>query len=58
MEKTLSISDLLKFQYEIMTPSKDLINAVGSQDSTGELHHILNEGSKDAISNFLWERIL
>ena len=37
-----------------MTPSKDLINAIGSQDSDGELHQILNEGNKDAISNFLW----
>ena len=37
-----------------MTPSKDLINAIGSQILTGELHHILNEGNKDAISNFLW----
>ena len=50
----LNFSDLLKFQYEIMTPSKDLINAIGSQDSDGELHQILNEGNKDAISNFLW----
>ena len=50
----LSFSDLLKFQYEIMTPSKDLINEIGSQDSAGELHHMLNEGDKDAISNFLW----
>ena len=37
-----------------MTPSKDLINAIGSRDSAGELHHILNEGDKDAISNFFW----
>ncbi len=49
-----SFGDLLKSHYEIMTPSKDLINAIVNLDSDGELSHLMNKGDKDAINHFLW----
>ena len=36
-----SFSELLKSHYEIMTPSKELINAIGNQDPIGELGGLL-----------------
>ena len=49
-----SFSELLKSHYEIMTPSKELINAIGNQDPIGELGGLLKKGDKDKINNFLW----
>ena len=49
-----SIADLLTYQYEISTPSRNLIAAVEAQAKHEKFSHVLKNGDKEALADFLW----
>lgn len=49
-----ALGDLLLRQYEISTPSKDLIQAIGKQTRNEELRHVLQHDDKEALDAWLW----
>ncbi len=49
-----SIVDLLTYQYEISTPSRNLIAAVEAQAKHEKFSHVLKNGDKEALADFLW----
>lgn len=49
-----SLGDLLRSKYEIVTPSRDMIRALEPLVKHDELTHVVNNGDKDALANFLW----
>ena len=49
-----SIADLLTYQYEISTPSRNLIAAVEAQAKHERFSHVLKNGDKEALADFLW----
>ena len=49
-----SIADLLTHQYEISTPSRNLIAAVEAQAKHEKFSHVLKNGDKEALADFLW----
>jgi len=49
-----SIVDLLTYQYEISTPSRNLIAAVEAQAKHERFSHVLKNGDKEALADFLW----
>ena len=49
-----SIGDLLTYQYEISTPSRNLIAAVEAQANHDKFSHVLKNGDKEALADFLW----
>ena len=49
-----SIEDLLTYQYEISTPSRNLIAAVEAQAKHEKFSHVLKNGDKEALADFLW----
>tara|TARA_B110000008_G_scaffold75251_1_gene76460 strand:- start:57 stop:1799 length:1743 start_codon:yes stop_codon:yes gene_type:complete len=51
-----SIGDLLTYQYEISTPSRNLIAAVEAQANNDQFSHVLKNGDKEALANFLWSK--
>ena len=51
-----SLGDLLKSKYEIMTPSRDMIRALEPLLKHDELTYVVNNGDKDALARFLWNK--
>ncbi len=51
-----SLGSLLTYNYEIFTPSKELINAVEERAGHDELTHIVSNGDKESMENFLWSK--
>jgi sulfite reductase (NADPH) flavoprotein alpha-component len=50
------IGDALLRQFEISTPSRDLIQDIGRRSGNEELSHILRNGDKEALEAFLWSK--
>jgi sulfite reductase (NADPH) flavoprotein alpha-component len=53
-DKTLA--DILKYKYEISTPSRNFIAAIESQAGDDLLSHVLNNGDKQALADYLWTK--
>ena len=53
-DKTLA--DLLKYKYEISTPSRKFIAAIEAQAGDDLLSHVLNNGDKQALADYLWTK--
>ena len=53
-DKTLA--DLLKYKYEISTPSRNFIAAIEVQAGDDLLSHVLNNGDKQALADYLWTK--
>lgn len=51
-----SLGSLLTYNYEISTPSKELINAIEERAGHDELTHIVSNGDKESMENFLWSK--
>jgi len=49
-----SLTELLTFQYEISTPSRKLIAAVETQAKDEIFSHVVKNGDKEALADFLW----
>ena len=49
-----SLTELLTFQYEISTPSRKLIAAVEAQAKDEMFSHVVNNGDKEALADYLW----
>jgi len=49
-----SLTELLTFQYEIATPSRKLIAAVETQAKDEMFSHVVKNGDKEALADFLW----
>lgn len=50
------LGDALLKQFEISTPSRDLVQDVGKRANHEELNHILRNGDKQALDAFLWSK--
>ncbi|MEM1409719.1 MAG: sulfite reductase subunit alpha [Pseudomonadota bacterium] len=50
------LAQLLTHNFEIRTPSKDLINGVEGRAGHAELSHVLAHQDKEALDAFLWGR--
>ncbi|MEM8571994.1 MAG: sulfite reductase flavoprotein subunit alpha [Pseudomonadota bacterium] len=48
------LGDLLLKQFEIMTPSRELIRGIEPIAKNDELSHVVNGGDKEALETFLW----
>ena len=53
-DKTLV--DLLKFKYEISTPSRSFIAAIEAQAGDDLLSHVLKNGDKQSLADYLWTK--
>ena len=53
-DKTLA--DLLKYKYEISTPSRNFIAAIEVQAGDDLFSHVLNNGDKQALADYLWTK--
>lgn len=51
-----SLGALLSTQYEISTPSRDLIAEVERRAGHEELTHVVRNGDKEALDAFLWSK--
>lgn len=51
-----TLETLLTTQYEISTPSRDMISGVAELSGHEELNRLLNNNDKEALENFLWGR--
>lgn len=51
-----SLGALLSTQYEISTPSRDLIAEVERRAGHEELTHVVRNGDKEALEAFLWSK--
>ncbi|WP_210237849.1 sulfite reductase subunit alpha [Aliirhizobium smilacinae] len=51
-----SLGALLSTQYEISTPSRDLIAEVERRADHEELTHVVRKGDKEALDAFLWSK--
>ena len=49
-----SLTELLTFQYEISTPSRKLIAAVEAQAKDEMFSHVVKNGDKEALADYLW----
>ena len=49
-----SLTELLTFQYEISTPSRKLIAAVEAQAKDEMFTHVVKNGDKEALADYLW----
>ncbi|PRY76605.1 sulfite reductase (NADPH) flavoprotein alpha-component [Yoonia maritima] len=49
-----AIGDQLSTQFEITTPSRDLIRALEPLVEDNELSHVIANGDKEALEHFLW----
>ncbi|MEM7521312.1 MAG: sulfite reductase flavoprotein subunit alpha [Pseudomonadota bacterium] len=49
-----ALGDLLTHQYEIMTPSRDMIRAIEGLAKDDELTHVVSNGDKEALEAYLW----
>jgi sulfite reductase (NADPH) flavoprotein alpha-component len=52
--KDVSLREALQNQFEIKTPSKELLQEIATRSGNQELNNALND--KDALSNYLWGR--
>ncbi|MEO0437191.1 MAG: sulfite reductase subunit alpha [Pseudomonadota bacterium] len=50
------LGELLTFQFEIMTPSQDLIANIEKRVEHAEFSHVVSNGDREAIDAFLWGR--
>jgi sulfite reductase (NADPH) flavoprotein alpha-component len=50
------LQDALRTQFEIKTPSKELVQEIATRSGNQELNGILNTGDKDQLANYLWGR--
>jgi sulfite reductase (NADPH) flavoprotein alpha-component len=50
------LSEALRTQFEIKTPSKELVQEIATRSGNQELNGILTTGDKDALANYLWGR--
>lgn len=50
------LGELLTFQFEIMTPSQDLIANIEKRAEHAEFSHVVSNGDREAIDAFLWGR--
>ncbi|MFT4269048.1 MAG: sulfite reductase subunit alpha, partial [Xenophilus sp.] len=48
------LGELLLRQFEICTPSKDLIQAIGQDTANEELRHVLRHDDKESLEAWLW----
>jgi len=53
-DQNKSIRELLTYQYEISTPSRNFIAAVEAQAKHEKFSHVLKTGDKEALADFLW----
>jgi sulfite reductase (NADPH) flavoprotein alpha-component len=51
-----SLSEALRTQFEIKTPSKELVEEIASRSGNKELNAILESGDKDKLADYLWGR--
>jgi sulfite reductase (NADPH) flavoprotein alpha-component len=49
-----TLSELLTYQFEISTPSRNLIATVEEKAKDEMLSHVLKHGDKEALADFLW----
>ena len=49
-----SLTELLTFQYEISTPSRKFIAAVEAQAKDKMFSHVVKNGDKEALADYLW----
>jgi sulfite reductase (NADPH) flavoprotein alpha-component len=49
-----SLTELLTFQYEISTPSRKFIAAVEAQAKDEMFSHVVKNGDKEALADYLW----
>ncbi|MDG0969736.1 MAG: sulfite reductase subunit alpha [Porticoccaceae bacterium] len=49
-----TLSELLTYQFEISTPSRNLIAAVQEKAKDEMFSHVLKHGDKEALADFLW----
>ena len=52
----MKLADLLKYKYEISTPSRNFIAAIEVQAGDDLLSHVLNNGDKQALADYLWTK--
>ena len=52
----MTLADLLKYKYEISTPSRNFIAAIEVQAGDDLLSHVLNNGDKQALADYLWTK--
>ncbi|MGR8951897.1 MAG: sulfite reductase subunit alpha [Gammaproteobacteria bacterium] len=52
----MSLFEALRTQYEIKTPSKEMIEEIASRSGNKELNAILESGDKDKLADYLWGR--
>ena len=50
------LSEALRTQFEIKTPSKELVQEIATRSGNQELNGILTTGDKEALTNYLWGR--
>ena len=48
------LGDLLRSNFEIMTPSRDMIRALEPLVKHDKLTHVVSNGDKEALAHFLW----
>jgi sulfite reductase (NADPH) flavoprotein alpha-component len=48
--------DALRTQFEIKSPSKELVQEIATRSGNQELNGLLSTGDKDALANYLWGR--
>jgi sulfite reductase (NADPH) flavoprotein alpha-component len=51
-----SLYEALRSQFEIKTPSKELVEEIASRSGNKELNAILESGDKDKLADYLWGR--
>jgi sulfite reductase (NADPH) flavoprotein alpha-component len=51
-----SLYEALRTQFEIKTPSKELVEEIASRSGNKELNAILESGDKDKLADYLWGR--
>ncbi|MEM9590488.1 MAG: sulfite reductase flavoprotein subunit alpha [Pseudomonadota bacterium] len=50
------LGDALRTQFEISTPSRELVATIGHRSKHDELKNVLANGDKDSVEAFLWGR--
>lgn len=52
----VSLREALRTQFEIKTPSKELLQEIANRSGDQELNGLLLDGDKDKLSDYLWGR--
>jgi sulfite reductase (NADPH) flavoprotein alpha-component len=50
------LSEVLRTQFEIKTPSKELVQEIATRSGNQALNGILTTGDKETLANYLWGR--